>query len=310
MGIQKFSELISAVNNEVKGAAGIGDIQKAINNAIDLIVTDQNWPFLLKQSNINTNPTYTTGTISGTDGTTAITLSGGTWDTTWRHKWVYIGSNFANYEILSFPTSTSATLATPLNIGQNLAGAAYTLYQDIYPLPTDMSVGREMLILNNQYRVKMLKPSRYTAENTSIYTRFWFNSYQVMYVDAGTDETTGENLIKFFPIPSSPMTYPIIYYRQIPYLVNDADTTVLPREFDQALIYLATAEIKMRNGSAGWNEAKTEGIRRIKGMRKVIYTSSAYDLYTKTSSWPFYGQSSITDGLAIIGPIPPGTGSM
>ena len=77
------------------------------------------------------------------------------------------------------------------------------------------------------------------------------------------------------------------------------------REFDEAVVRLATSASLRRYRMEGWAQFKMEGMRMIRDLRKIVRTSPAYDLFTRARGWP-YGyntDSSITDGLAIIGPI-------
>ena len=304
MGVETFSTLIASINRETNGVATPPEIQKAINDSLDFITNQTNWEFLLSQAYINLNPPYTTGTISITDQTNLVTLTGGTWDVTWQYKTLYIGSSGnVPYLISGITSPTTAVLATPVDIGSNTVNSSYTIFQDIYPLPAAMSYGRELMILNTQYRRRLQKPQRYSLENRNVYTRSWFSNYQYMYSDAGYNFTNKRYLVKLFPIPSTANSLVILYYQQIPYLVNDTDTTVLPREFDQIIVWLATSYIKMRYGMQGWHEAKLEGVGRLRDMRKMAQTGPAYDLYATSRSWP-YAADSITDGFAqLAGPI-------
>lgn len=305
MGVETLATLTAAVMRECRNRVGALEIQADINNAIDFVVGQTNWEFLLKQTNINVNPLYQTGTIAATDHTNVITLTGGTWDTSWKYKYLYLGSSLAPYPITAFTSPTTATLGVNLNLGMNLTASTYTIYQDTYPLPSDMSFGRELIIINTLYRRKLFKPHRFTAENRNAFTQFFFNNLQFQYSDAGYDDTDRVYLIKMFPIPSSVATYPIIYYRQIPYLTQDADTTIFPREFDQAIVYWATHLIKMRYSMPGWKEAGDKAARIVRDMRKMAQTGPAYDFYVMANSYGSYdNNSSITDGLAIIGPNP------
>lgn len=300
MGDMTFAQLIQEVNRETKFVATIPEIQKDINNALDFVTNQTNWEFLLSQGYIAMNPPYTTGTVSATDGTNVITLTGGTWDTTWQYKSFYFGVNNVPYLVANFPTTTTATLTTKLNLGQNLVNSPYTIFQDLYPLPAPLSYGRELMIINTQFRRRLAKPHRYTLENMNVYTRSWVSNYQYMYADAGFNFTNKLYLIKVFPIPGQATQLVILYYQRIPYLINDTDTSILPREFDQILTWLATSYIKMRYAMPGWVEAKREGAMRLRDMRKMAHTGPAWDLYATARNWP-YMNDSITDGYAQIG---------
>lgn len=110
------------------------------------------WLFLMVNGVVNTEASYSTGTITVTNGSPLISIdagSGGVWDNVnWLNRRINIGAAGASsfYE-LSFLSATTANLQiNGVNVnwpGLTSSANAYVIYRDIYPLPANIDWGRD-----------------------------------------------------------------------------------------------------------------------------------------------------------------------
>lgn len=112
------------------------EIKQAVNDALDMLSMDAEWPWLYTdRGTFSLDGAYTTGTIAMSVGSTTCTLTGGTWPT-WAAsgKLLYQGKIY----FIASRTSTSAIeLATAWKETAVTAGT-YSLFRDEYALATDL----------------------------------------------------------------------------------------------------------------------------------------------------------------------------
>lgn len=296
MARRSVQHLLADVQKRVGGQAPVADIYTALQTANKRINGMERWPWLITEANIGVNGTYTTGTVSINDGTTALTGVGTSWSPTWRYKRLFIGSN-TDYEIASFTNATTATLKSAINTGQNWSGATYTIFQNTYALPADFDSGAELLIVNPRIRYRLLKLPRATMETRSVSLGVYFQSYQDSWADAGYDETNKVYLIKFSPNPGSTTEYKLIYRRRVPDLAAVADTTFIPESFDEALVYMAEYLVKRQMGIPGWAEAKEEAYQIVQSLKR--WAKGNADIFSLYSNWGTQGPSMMGSGVII-----------
>lgn len=141
-GIIPFTELferlmtlskIDSFNNE--------DFAKGlVNDAYTRSLPSLNdWNPLIKGSFLTMTAYYSTGTVSCTAGTTALTGAGTTWTSnmTTDNGWKIKFSGFDNVYYFDYVSATSATINPALEGAVNMAGQTYRLFRDEYALPSD-----------------------------------------------------------------------------------------------------------------------------------------------------------------------------
>lgn len=310
MAYRTFLELTSEVYRQLNAPAQratVFEIQQAINDALNEIYSYHNWHFLIDRYDIPTVGTYTTGTVTVTQGATAVSGSGTAWDTNWANKKIFIEGDPAERMINGFTTPTDLSLRFPYSSSlTTTTGLTYTIYQDEYPVP--ISPGRDIMIINPTLRLRLIKPERYTAEDRTTWTRFVGGPGPTLYTDAGTDisgkipgtiasPTTGQILFKFFPTFNAVQTLILYYYRTFFPLVNDADTTVLPQEFEDVLIKLALYRLRKTYGLPGWIEDMKMAFRQLVQFRERDNLQTAYDYVASMYGYPYYDPYSIDTSL-------------
>ena len=95
------------------------------------------WTFLMEGSSLVTNAEVHGGTVTMTTGDTAVILSSSTFPSNcvgWKIK--FAGNDTA-YDVIAYTSTTGLTINPALWGPQNLAGASYSLYRDVYPLAKD-----------------------------------------------------------------------------------------------------------------------------------------------------------------------------
>lgn len=115
------------------------DIRSAIHRAYSELTTIRDWGYYSVHGRIVTSPAYAAGTIGITSG--AVTLSGGSFATAGvtaanAHYWT-IRTGDRSYPLASYSGATAVTLDSQFSGIDVPAGASYTLFRTVYPLPDD-----------------------------------------------------------------------------------------------------------------------------------------------------------------------------
>ena len=115
------------------------DIRSAIHKAYNELTTIRDWGYYSVHGRIVTNPSYTAGTIGISSG--AVTLSGGSFATAGvtagNAKYWTLRTGDRSYPLASYSSATSVTLESQFTGIDVTAGASYTLFRTVYPLPSD-----------------------------------------------------------------------------------------------------------------------------------------------------------------------------
>lgn len=127
-------------------------VNQAIKIALDRVFEFHDWPYYMQEGALSTAATYTTGTLTATNGSKTLTGSGTTWDASWAGRKIRIYNDNAYYRILSVDSSTSITLEQSY---QGTTGSAYTytIFKDEYRLAADMD--RDKTYRQNQNNIAL-----------------------------------------------------------------------------------------------------------------------------------------------------------
>ena len=181
---------------------------------------EHTWRHLLTEGAIVTEAAYSTGTVAVTNGSTSVTLTGGTWVTTWTNRKIRLSGASEVYSI-TITSGTTGTLNRAFN-GTTLTAGTYEIFRDTYTLPTDCDYGRTLLILDpvNSTSIEIkdyLEFQRYKMRNPGVTgTPMWATMVGLSTV--ALDGSGGRPLpqIEFGPeAPSVAVVYPIFYYKKI-----------------------------------------------------------------------------------------------
>jgi hypothetical protein len=125
------------------------EIKQAANDALDMVSKSATWPWYLTAGKITTRAFYNTGTITVTQDSPIVTLTGGTFPT-----WAADGEIRVNNQWYKVDTRDSATQVTlAVDYGKDTqVDVSYSIYQDAYEMPTDcMKFGRLLYGTSWQY---------------------------------------------------------------------------------------------------------------------------------------------------------------
>lgn len=115
------------------------DIRSAVHRAYNELTTIRDWAYYSVHGRIVTSPSYTAGTIGITSG--AVSLSGGSFATAGvtaaNARYWTIRTGDRSYPLASYSSATAVTLDSQFSGIDVPAGASYTLFRTVYPLPDD-----------------------------------------------------------------------------------------------------------------------------------------------------------------------------
>lgn len=121
-------------------------ILEVINDAAEYLSMTKQWPYYHTRGVIDLQPTYSTGSVSITNGSPILTLTSGTWPT-----WAALGEVFIDstwVEVLTRDSATQLTLVE--NWGQDdVSAGSYTIAQMRYALPDDCARTNDLLLGKN-----------------------------------------------------------------------------------------------------------------------------------------------------------------
>lgn len=115
------------------------DIRTAVHRAYDELTQIRDWSYYTVHSRIVTQPAYTAGSIGISAGT--VTLTGGSFATAGvtagNAKYWTLKAGDRIYPVSAYNGTTSLTVDSSFDDIDVTAGASYSLYRTVYPLPSD-----------------------------------------------------------------------------------------------------------------------------------------------------------------------------
>lgn len=192
------------------------DARRAVRNAYREIAQAARWSYTYTRGRLDTVASYTTGTITYTNSSRAVTLASGTWPS-WAAYGAIAISNVA-YEIASRDSNTQITLSVNSNPGADVAaGTAYTLYRDSYPLPSDFLSMGVIVEATNQHYPDFVHPNEWIERQRLSKSPGTPIVYSII------SDQNYLNILAWrcHPPPSSVYHYDYIYQRRLRPLVYD-----------------------------------------------------------------------------------------
>lgn len=120
---------------DLTGTKADAIIKGAVNDALDMVSSERLWPHLLRKGYLALHGSYSTGTITITNGSANVVLATGTWP-----AWAASGKILVLGQIIDVNTRTSGTTVTMADVwgADTITDASYVLYQNEYDLPDDL----------------------------------------------------------------------------------------------------------------------------------------------------------------------------
>lgn len=208
--LRTFSDLYTDLTNRIRAQTGTSGPQDVMKRYINIALQDihigmkERMPWAERQAVLITQPAYSTGTVSITQGSTTLTGSGTAWNTanawgvnnTRKYGKLVLNGGLENYEVSSVGGDTSITLASRFT-QDDLSAATYQYFEDEYDLAADFlrpvdfrffDQARQFTLMpRNEFRaqyVRMQTPGKPTAcsiadrppsGNTNLVRRILFN---------------------------------------------------------------------------------------------------------------------------------------
>lgn len=271
MANRTFAMMIANVQRKVGSATAIPrlDIAQALNTAHLEIHGAYDWPWAYKETNININPSYSTGTVSVNVGSNVVAGVGTNWDSTWANRRMRLDNN-QDWPIQAVQNATSILLNQSYHGTANLSGASYTIYQDVFTMPADFEPGKDLVLLQPDVRIRVRCIPRLALETQSVVLKSLFTNIAMGYSDQGRD-SSGNFLIRLIPPPTNTNTLRLVYKARPADFSALTDTSWLPQTYQDILELMAEAEVKRTHGIQGWDlPAAIAARKRLELKRQVI----------------------------------------
>jgi hypothetical protein len=141
-----YTDLLNRVRQDTSTSASVTQAKRYVNIALyDMhIGFHETFPWAERRAILNTHAPYTTGTLSVSQGGTALTGSGTAWDTanSFGEKNMRVGGKiridgaYEVYEISAVGSDTSATISSRF-VPADVSAGAYEYFEDEYALASD-----------------------------------------------------------------------------------------------------------------------------------------------------------------------------
>lgn len=233
-----FNDLKTRVANETGIDLTTDDslVGSWVNAAYKHICGILNWPWLLKNSTIQTVADITTGTVSINSGSTALTFSSAPsvsvanqymiQFTATSDDWYFITSHTAS--------STSATLSVPFVGSSNISGASYILRKVFYSLPSDLD-----RIVDIRQAVTDQKLCAVDIRTFDHYLPDPSATAEPLYYSVAGLDTSKYWQITLYPIPTSILNLQLRYLQIPATLSSSSDTPFIPEKFHDVIVFKA-----------------------------------------------------------------------
>lgn len=284
-----FSDLYTDVLNRVRAnssdTTSIQIAKRLVNQGLHDVHIVRNWPWAERRARLNTNATYTTGTVA--IALSARTTVTGT-DTLWNTAVTGMGFNNVRaggkirfdssdiYTVDSVASDTSLTLTERYTGTAALSGDTYTYFEDEYALASDFWRLVDMRQFSDVVDIPVYS-------RMDFYRRFPRNStlgnpLGCTIIDlAPSGSVSPQPRVLFHPAPNSVMTIP---YRYITsnlavssagaaqtQLSADADEPIIPLRYRHVLIFYAIAHwYRDRKDDARAQSANAEYVDLVRRM--------------------------------------------
>lgn len=203
------------------------------------------WRHLLKRFTLQTEAQYRTGTVAVSNGGTSVTLTSGTWTTSWATapsmRRIVIAGRPEPYDVSLFGSTTSATIADPW-IGDTVTAATYRLYRDVYALPADCGFTKVMALYDPDQRCRLHFYNQPRFIETRAEEPGLTSTPECFTLVNQSSESTPRQQIQFYPAPDTVRTYHGWYFRRPDLLTSEGSFFDWPEEFEDMLWVLAAIE--------------------------------------------------------------------
>jgi hypothetical protein len=176
------------------------------------------WRRLRVQAVIQTPDAYETGTVAVTNGSDALTLTGGTWTSAMTGRGIRIAADNEYYQF-TFASSTTGTLDRNYE-GTTDADATYKLFQSVYVLPADCRELHSIRVLDSPRDLDQW--SQETLDEAAPH-RIKYGTPRAYAPHMDNASSPSRIQVELYPIPDDVMSLPY-WYTQDPTLFSASGT--------------------------------------------------------------------------------------
>lgn len=222
-----------------------------INDVTQRYVNSYQWSRLSKTASLLTSALYETGTISVTNGSTAITGTDTVWTSAMTGRRIRISGRNETY-VFTYTSATTGNLDRGYE-GDTDTAATYQIFQSVYALPADVdqidsvevpSLNRDLDQESPEYLDKLA-------------TDRWALGHPMFYTTAPDITTAGVQYpaIELYPVPDIAEGL-IVRYRQSVALFTAPSDTFLPWIQFECIVAGCEAELHAAKGDIGLYQVK------------------------------------------------------
>lgn len=246
-------EIIAKVEN-ITGI-DVDEVTDICEDWIDWVQDDicrrHDFSFLIDYGQINTTPSYSTGTVEITQDSTTVTGTGTVWTSDMVGRLIKFSGSDEYYEISAVGGNTSLTLSSAY-IGTTDTDATYEIYRVYYPLASDFKKMKWVKQIITPARLKPL-PELTFAEYVP--DEFDYSGELVGYILSGVD-SSGYTLIRPYPIQTTRKRIYYCYKKQLPTINTTGATSAIPSDWHMLFVYKLAQFVYHRNDNMGQKETQ------------------------------------------------------
>lgn len=253
--------------------------KKLINSALaDMALGNgEKFPWLHRRERLLVNGSYTTGTLSITQGATSVIGVGTLWDTASvtgvdnvrpGGKLRLPGSDIS-YEVQSVTNDTTLVL-TDAYLGETLAGESYTYYEDEYTLASDFLKPLQKTTFDRHGRIEIVDRSRFEAAYTRWSAPGRIQRCTIFTIGSGTSVTQLRR-VAFWRAPDVATYVPYSYVTSnVGVSAAGVETDTLVNDADEPLAPLQTRHIIVSKGLEQWYRDKKNDTRSAEAKAEYV----------------------------------------
>jgi hypothetical protein len=242
-----------------------------INDTIAEILADTSQRFMKESSGFNTLAKYDTGTATVTKGSTTVTLSGASLDSTFIGRKFYISNHAVGYPITAV-SDPALTLEWPY-MKDSGSGLEYQIVKDIYGLAADFDRPKVVDQHFTNFQMTVLE---------NVPTDFKISDRPMICTVLDSDPSDASTLmaLQIYPAPDRVMRITYDYYRKYTKLTTDSSTISIPDEFVSAICFGVARLYWMTQGESRISIQKTNQFdaafeRSVRKIRETKYRDDA-----------------------------------
>ena len=228
-----MSLTVESITDRVSGrtrattASALATYMEFLQETLDIVFAARKWSWSFYRGDFTVPDPYTTGTISGSDGSTALTGASTVWTgiSGYATGTFYIDVGGKMRKIATIDSNTGITLKAALD--EDVAAlSTYTLYSPVVEL--DVEINGPLQITSKPYgALRLMSP----AEAEEEWQNYPANDPAEAACFLPPGPTSRGSRIILYPYPSSARTYAYYGKRKAPRLSATTDDLVVPDEF-------------------------------------------------------------------------------